>query len=246
MQKSIDLKGNKSFRLLNIYERISKGESIKKDSLSKEFCVSRKTIQRDISDLRLYLSEIHPFDIETDISYNKIDNSYFLKRYEIDWLTNKEILIISMILLRSGSLEKNQMLTLIDKLIRHSTYEDGKLIESIINEDYYKYISINKDENFLNNIWNLLEFIKAQKVISFSYSSDCGGLKKYMVKPITIIFNKPLFYLISYLEVDGTEIPKVFQINRMKEIKVTGKSFRIPYSDKINVNEFYNIIKYLD
>ena len=55
----LDYKGNKGFRLLNIYERLNKGEVVNKETLADDFGVSLKTIQRDIDDLRAYLAETH-------------------------------------------------------------------------------------------------------------------------------------------------------------------------------------------
>ena len=39
---------SKTFRMLNIYERLNKGETLSKDRLSLEYNVNEKTIQRDI------------------------------------------------------------------------------------------------------------------------------------------------------------------------------------------------------
>lgn len=48
---------NKGFRLLNIYERLNKGETVNKEKLADEFGVSPKTIQRDLmfSEFYFYL-----------------------------------------------------------------------------------------------------------------------------------------------------------------------------------------------
>ena len=57
MKKNWDYKGKKSFRLLNMYERLNKGEVLNKNELAINFGVTNKTIQRDIDDLRAYISE---------------------------------------------------------------------------------------------------------------------------------------------------------------------------------------------
>lgn len=239
----MDLKGNKGFRLLSIYERLNKGEVLSKDLLSKEFCVSHKTIQRDITDLRLYLYEIHPFEIDTLIQYDKLENVYSLKRSDTDWLTNEEILIISMILLKSNSLERKQMLKLIDKLIKHSTYSDGNYIRNIINIEYDNYDSPNGNKSLLTIIWRLLEHIENREIIEFSYIGKEKMIKKHVVKPVTIIFNKPYFYLISYEENNKKDIPIAFIISSITGVEKVGDKFRIPYSTRINSKDFKGLIK---
>ena len=47
----IDFKENKGFRLLQLYERLSRGEVIHKAELAQKFAVTDKTIQRDIEEL---------------------------------------------------------------------------------------------------------------------------------------------------------------------------------------------------
>jgi predicted DNA-binding transcriptional regulator YafY len=49
-------KEEKSFRLLRMYELLSRGGALNKRKLVEHFGVSDKTVQRDIDDLRAYLS----------------------------------------------------------------------------------------------------------------------------------------------------------------------------------------------
>ena len=48
MSLFLNYRGDKGFRLLNLYERLNKGEMIDKKRLANDFGVSLKTIQRDI------------------------------------------------------------------------------------------------------------------------------------------------------------------------------------------------------
>ena len=98
---SLDYNGNKGFRLLSIYERLNKGELVKKDQLAEYFGVTPKTIQRDIDDLRAYLAETHFSETEVKIKYDKARNGYYLVRFEREWLTNEEVMALCKILLES-------------------------------------------------------------------------------------------------------------------------------------------------
>ena len=42
----------KSFRLLNMYEKLNRGDIINKKQFASEFGISEKSVQRDIDDLR--------------------------------------------------------------------------------------------------------------------------------------------------------------------------------------------------
>lgn len=101
MNNYFDFGTNKGFRLLNIYERLNKGEEVVKESLANEFGVSNKTIQRDIDDLRAYIAETHIDELDTSIRYDKSKNCYYLVRLEREWMTNEEALAMCKILLES-------------------------------------------------------------------------------------------------------------------------------------------------
>lgn len=45
----------KTFRLLNLYERLNRGETVNKKDFANAFGISEKSVQRDIDDLRCAL-----------------------------------------------------------------------------------------------------------------------------------------------------------------------------------------------
>lgn len=71
----LNFNGNKGFRLLNLNERLNKGEILGKHTLSLDYGVSEKTIQRDIDDLRTYLAEMHTYESDILIKYDKTKTS---------------------------------------------------------------------------------------------------------------------------------------------------------------------------
>lgn len=245
MQKNINLKGNKSFRLLNIYERLNNGEIINKDKLSKEFEVSQKTIQRDIDDLRSYFYDIHPFEIDTCIKYDREKNGYYLKRSENDWLTKEEILATCKILLDSRAFEKDEMNRLVGKITKYGTYDIRKYIENIISDELDNFIPLKHNKKLLKIIWILTEYIENRNIISFTYTRQDGKSKEHKVKPISIIFSDYYFYLITYMLDDNSNYPVIFRIDRINELENTGDSFRIPYSDRFSDSEFKKRVQFM-
>ena len=128
MNLSLDYKGNKGFRLLNIYERLNKGEVVCKEELARDFGVSLKTIQRDIDDLRAYLTEAHFTEIEATIKYDKAKNGYYLVRLEREWFTNEEVLALAKILLESRAFRKDELSELMKKLLMQTSDKDRKTV----------------------------------------------------------------------------------------------------------------------
>lgn len=69
-----------AYRVLNIYSKLLKKQTVNKADLAKQFEVNPRTIQRDIDNIRYYLHEanLHS-DIEEEITFDQSKNSYFIK-----------------------------------------------------------------------------------------------------------------------------------------------------------------------
>lgn len=238
-------KGNKAFRLLNLYERLNKGETLNKEQVAAEFGISRKTVQRDIDDLRAYLAEIHFTETETAIRYNKTANCYYLIRYEREWLSNDEALALSKILLESRAFCKAELSQLIEKLIAQISPEDRPVAESIIRNEYFNYVPLKHEKFLLAPIWILSQFITRQKVIEFNYQRQDGKQSIKKVKPASIMFSEFYFYLIAFATDNSKNYPLVFRIDRISDIKDTGETSIINYKDRFNDGEFRKRVQFM-
>lgn len=240
---NIDFGTNKGFRLLNIYERLNKDEYINKDNLAIEFNVSKKTIQRDIEDLRAYISETHFDEFETSIKYSKSKNSYYLVRIEREWITNKEALAICKILLESRAFNKEELTNLLSKLIMQISPNDRAIAEQIIRSEFFNYLPLKHGKNMLDIIWQLSEHITKQEIIQFSYTRQDNKKSTKTIKPVSILFNEFYFYLIGFY--DNVDYPIIFRIDRMEKVTATGDKFTIPYKDKFSDGEFRKRILFM-
>ncbi len=227
---------NKGFRLLNMYERLSKGEELRKGVLANEFGVSEKTIQRDIDELRMYFADAHYDEFETAIKYSRARDSYYLVRLEREWLTNTEALAICKILLESRAFNKEEMTSLLQKITMQISPADKAIADSLIRSELFNYIPLQHGKDLLDLIWQLSDYIINHRVIEFSYTRQDGKKSKRKVKPVSIMFNEFYFYLIVFgFEVD---YPIIFRIDRMEKIKPTGEKYEIPYKDRFSDGEF--------
>ncbi len=104
----------KSFRLLNMYEKLSRGDVINKKQFAKEFDVSEKSVQRDIDELRAYLSEN---DAGVSIEYSCDRGGYHMTGRENEYLTNEEIVEVAKVLFESNEMDNQELNTFIDKLL---------------------------------------------------------------------------------------------------------------------------------
>lgn len=245
LNQGLDYKGNKGFRLLNIYERLNKGEVLDKKELASSFGVTTKTIQRDIDDIRAYISENHFASDEVGIKYDKSKNGYYLVRFEREWLTNEEVLALCKILLDSRALCKEEMNGLLHKLKNQVAPNDRKQIENTVQNEQYYYTPVRHNQPLLSRIWQLSQFIITHEIISFIYKRQDGEMKTREVKPVAIMFSEYYFYLIAYMADGSKTFPTIFRIDRMEAIKAMGQHFKVPYKDRFNEGEFRKRIQFM-
>lgn len=241
----LDFKGNKGFRLLSLYEKLNKGESISKTQMANYYNVTEKTIQRDIDELRNYLAETHQYENEVAIKYDKSKNVYTLIKLQREWLTNQELLAICKIILESRAFNKEELTLLVEKLLSQVTPNSREIVERIILNEKHNYIPLQHGKKIIASIWELSDYICKQEIVEIYYTRKDGVSRQHQVKPVAIMFSEYYFYLIVFMA-DGTkDFPTVFRIDRICEFKGINEKFHIPYSEKFSDTEFRNRVPFM-
>ena len=126
----------KTDRILRIYFKLTQGETFTKKELAQYFCVTERSIQRDLGALRYFLAEQ---DVGQEIIYDKASHGYRIQDTVQQTLSNSEILAVCKILLESRSMRKDEMLPILDKLISRCVPEQNKkaIQELIAHEKYH-------------------------------------------------------------------------------------------------------------
>lgn len=233
----------KSFRLINMYEKLNRGDIINKKKFAEEFGISEKSVQRDIDDLRTYLYESG--GNETAIEYDYEKNGYRLVKQERTFLTNEEIFAVAKILLESRGLNKQELNSLIDKLLIQATPSARVNIKELILNERFHYIPPRHGKPIIDLIWKLNGHIFNKEIIEFDYIRKDGVASHRAVKPLSIMFSDYYFYLIAWMADDSKDFPTVFRVDRMTEVKATGEKFKIPYKDRFEEGEFRKRVQFM-
>lgn len=220
-----------------MFESLNRGEVINKKELANAFGISEKSVQRDIDDLRAYLSECYESG-DVTIDYDYIKGGYRLIKQEREFLTNDEILAISKVLLESRGFCKEELNKLIDKLLLQATPSARMNIKELILKERFHYIPPRHGKMLLERIWEISEYIQNQEKITFDYTKMNGSMVHRSVEPLAIMFSEFYFYLIAWFDDHSKDFPAVFRIDRITGLKNTKEKFKIPYSERFNDGEF--------
>lgn len=244
-------------RVLGLYTRLMNGALINKAAEAKRYNTSERSIQRDIDSIRNYLDETEDNGgIINTVVYDRANKGYRMERiYDIK-LTNPEILAICKILLDSRALRKDEMDSLLKKLIECCVPMDNrKLVTDLLKNEQFHYIQPKHGKKFIETMWKIGTAIQEAKVIRFEYQG-VRATKSHdrEVEPVAILFAGMYFYMLGFIRNIDKETafaniddanPTIYRIDRLENVRVTDTRFKIPYKDRFEEGEFRKRVQFM-
>lgn len=244
---------SKSGRVLEIYARLVRGETLNKQALAKQYQVSPRSIQRDIESLRCFLADQM---LMQDILYDSQASGYRLIDTAPKGLSNSEILAVCKILLDSRSLRKDEMLPILDKLVECCVPSSNRrAVNSLLLNEKFHYIEPHHNKPVLDLLWQLGQVIQSQEVIEISYQK-LGTVEPVQrsLEPVGIMFSEYYFYVVGFLRnINKQEAfenpedlyPTIYRVDRIQSLQRTGEHFTIPYKDRFEEGEFRRRVQFM-
>ena len=251
-------KQEKTLRVLNLYVRLCEGKLINKSEEAERFGVDERSIQRDIDDIRAFLSErtAKQSSDDREIVYSRTQKGFLMTGIEDSIMSNSEILAVSKILLESRAFTKCEIENILSKMIAGCVpYKNMKLVSELIGNEQYHYVELHHKSKIQDKLWELGTEIKQCNILEITYQKQVASkeLVKRYVQPVAIIFSEYYFYLNAYIvEPDSQgkyirkyDYPAIFRIDRIVNYKEIGEKFRIAYASRFEEGEFRKRIQFM-
>lgn len=220
------MESQKNERVLEIFFRALKGENIYIKKLAEEYHVSTKSISRDISVIRNFLSEHRELMQNSEFVYSQKDRSYILNSDE--FLKNKELFALVKVILGCRCFSKEEILTLISKLKKFTTVQEKESLENLIRKEVYHYHEVKSDcKSIIDNVWKIIQSIEKKHTITITYYKMNRTEVKHKIKPVSVMFSEYYFYLIAYKADDKEYKPVYFRIDRISAITEHREAFEL-------------------
>ena len=252
-----DFSNNKVERVLDIYRRLCDGAVVNKAQAANDYGVNERTIQRDIEDVRNYLSN----DMEENGYVNEVVYDYKAKGYRLERLyksslTNAEILAVGKILLDSRAFTKQEMSDLLEKLMICCVPESNrKRVEGLLRNELYHYVEPRHKKEFLDQMWEIGQAIAESRYIEIEYQRNKDReLVTRKLKPLAIMFSEFYFYLTAFIDdkevrehfdVVNDSFPTIYRIDRIQKLIVTDEHYKVPYKDRFEEGEFRKRVQFM-
>ena len=243
MEKNMSGTG-KTVRLISMFERLTKGEMIRKADEARRFEVDLKSIQRDIDDLREYFQEF--WASPSVLSYYRAEGGYRLDRQFQTGLTAPEILLINKILLESRSLKKTEMFSLISKLVSVCEPDQRQHIQELLRNEQYHYYPVKQRDDLINRVWELSQALRKRCLVDVTYKKEQKEKKvQRTLEPLGVIFSEYYFYLVANIHGQDYPFPAVYRIDRIVRQEVLAEKFTFPYAKRFEEGEFRKRIQFM-
>lgn len=235
-------------RMLSLYDKLANGQVIYLQDEINNFGVSKRSIQRDIADIRAYLAEkVVESEDNRKIIYDSIGKCYYMAEKEKKIFDNQEIFVIAKILLGSKGLSRSEMKQTLEFLLKYSgNKSDFKDIKQKIAGEMYNYQGPLHGKDLIENVWKLAQAIEKQHYIEVNYQKLEGHQTiKRILEPLGVIFSEYYFYLLAYIkevkEEKGKNIsPTIYRIDRIIDICIMKEHYQTEYSEKFDEQKYRN------
>jgi len=250
MNNSLVHTTNKASAVLYIYDALNAGVLLTKEGLQEKFQTSGKTIGRYMKEVNKHLSEKYS---GKEVVYEANLGGYKIcqKCPQDTVLDQKDVLVLSKILLESRGLNYNETQMIIEKLTNHCAKNEKCFIKRMIGNEMENYIPPKHEKSLIEQIWQIHHAIKEQKKLEISYHRVGAdglvekGTKKWIVYPQAVLFCEYYFYLCADIEGKDYDYPTIFRIDRIESYQTLGEHFRVNYTQRFKEGEFRKLTQFM-
>lgn len=221
---------DKVTRLLLLYSKLVKGEEVNKTIFCFENDCSPRTFDRDIENIRVYLSEaFYPGELK----YERSTNTYYIERVRRTLLEPMEYLLLEHILKDSAVLRKDEFDILSMHLLENT--EKARSLEGERKEICNGYESPLHNKALLKMHGDLISIIRSHKCIKIKYFKSNGDEVHQKVIPCDVKCDLGYLYLIGYRAEMDDEYPAYYRMDRIFSFEILNHQH---YSDQVRVKTY--------
>lgn len=209
---------DKVTRMLRLYSQLAQGKKVNKLNFCMEVDCLERTFDRDIEDIRLYLSE---FFCNQELVYIRSENVYCFTNYQRYFLEAEEYLLLERLLLDSKLLKGEELQELLRRMA--SNTDKAKQMSEHGELQMQTYDSPTNTNISLKLFYDLMRVIENQWVIRFVYPIENKTVKEYEVVPYRLEYKNMEMKLIATSISCGKNTTMEFELSKIDSFSIIGK-----------------------
>lgn len=207
---------DKNTRVLIMYHQLLTGKRVRKQSFCVEQCITERSFDRDIEDVRIFLSEEQPY---CELIYDRVDKYYYLSHTVGRTLSGEETLFLSNVLLAQKNMRSDELKGMLENLIN--------ITDSSRRNELYKFMEMKSKINrkvsknaILKMHWDLERAIFNCNQIELEYELKDQNYVIRKVNPLELHIEGGYIYLIAYVVEKSYDNPAFYRLDRIRSFKM--------------------------
>lgn len=206
---------DKITRMLILYSKLVKGDEINKAVFCLENSCSPRSFDRDIEDIRLYLSE--SFSMKA-LSYDRSRNVYYIEGTKRLELESTEYLFIERILKDTAVLRQDEFDILMSHLL--AVTENGRVDGGFTEGNGRSYEPPLHNKALLKMHGDLVSIIRRQKCIRIRYFKGKGEEAERDVIPCMVKYDLSYLYMVAFRLDREYLFPAYYRLDRIYSFEI--------------------------
>ncbi len=239
-------------RILSLWNMLCCGRKVSREEMAEVLKVNERTVSRYFSDIRNYLSVLEGIDgIHRELVLDRRTSTYQIREMGNRFITGGELFGVCKILLASKAYHKEELTSLLDRLLQNSVSAQEKdEIYAYIKNEVFEYTDPTHKNPDMDMLWTVTRAAHSHNVLAFDYQKIGAEMSSpHVVRPLGVLFSEYYFYLVARPDRDvrsgGTSPVKIYRLDRMSHVKVTESTFNVPYADRFREGEFKKRVQFM-
>lgn len=198
--------------------------------------INERTFDRDIEDVRLFLSEEQPY---CELIYDRMDKIYFLSHTIGNTLSGEETLLLSNVLLAQKNIRSDELTGMLENLLN--------ITESSRRNQLYQFMELKlrhfkreRRNAILKMHWDLERSIFNCNQIELQYQLEDHEYVKRQVNPVELHIEGGYIYLIAYIIDKEHKSPAFYRLDRIHSFKIIGRQYAVTVRDKYFARDIHS------
>lgn len=205
---------DKVTRILLLYSKLIRGEPVNKVSFCMETDINGRTFDRDIGDIRLYLSDL--FQTE-ELRYDKEKNNYYLSGVRRQELGNTEYQFLEHLLIESRILRKDELSGIVLQLASNTKNARQYMQRRITELEQYEE---GHEVALLKMHGDLQGVIDKGVVIRITYFMVKEQREQVVIIPCNLEYDCGIVYLAAYAVDEGYSVLHFYEVEKIDSFTI--------------------------
>lgn len=210
------MKTDKITRILILYSMLAKGNKVYKSIFSMEHGINERSFDRDIEDIRLFLSEIYS---PNELVFDKVENAYYITGQTKSEIDSAEAYVLAKTLLGSKALRKDEVEGIVESLIGVVSNKDARILKAKLTNDVISYDGGKHNKAILKFVRDLSNCIFENNHIKMKYHISKNNIQEIEIYPKDILCENSQFVLLATKTRTGDT--EKYLIDKIEEFEIT-------------------------